>query len=88
MLTSILWPRLASWKHAESIPGEFIQHLQLSYDTLHPDPSKVSLEAAIEWWKITTVTPENASPKPSLERFDEICEETKSHDKILKFLGM
>ena len=37
---------------------------------------------------MTTATPENASPKPSLEQFDEICEQTKSGDKVSKFLGM
>ena len=67
---------------------EFIQRFQLRYDTLYPDPPKVSLEAAIERCKITTATPENASLKPSLEQFDKICEQAKSRDKISKFLGM
>ena len=52
-------------------------------------PSKsISLEAAIEWWKITAATTENASQKPSLEQFDEICEQTKSRKKVSKFLVM
>ena len=61
---------------------EFIQCFQLQYDTLYPDTPKVSLESAIEWWKITTATQENPSPKPSLEQFDEICKQTKSCDKV------
>ena len=67
---------------------EFIQRFQLRYDALYPDPPKVSLEAAIERWKISQTTPENQSPKPNLEQFDEICEDTKARDKVTKFLGM
>ena len=44
---------------------EFIQHFELRYDALYPDLPKVSLEAAIERWKIMKVTPENPSPKPN-----------------------
>ena len=54
----------------------------------NPDPPKVSLEAAIERWKISQATPENSSPKPNPEQFDEIREDTKSQDQIAKFLGM
>ena len=57
---------------------EFLQRFQLRYDAFYPDPPKVSLEAAIERWKINQATPENPSPKPNLEQFDEICEDTKS----------
>ena len=41
--------------------------------------------------KLTLVyisTPTNLSSKPNLEQFDEICEDTKSRDKIAKFLEM
>ena len=67
---------------------EFLQRFQLRYDALYPDPPKVSLEAAVERWKISNTTTENPSPRPNLEEFDEICEDTKSRDKIAKFLGM
>ena len=67
---------------------EFLQCFQLRYDALYPDPPKVSLEAAVERWKISNTTTENPSPRPNLEEFDEICEDTKSRDKIAKFLGM
>ena len=67
-------------KHSENMLKtfqEFIQHFQLWYDALYRDPPKISLETTIEWWEITTAAPENASPKPSLEQFDKICEQTK-----------
>lgn len=67
---------------------EFVQRFNLRYDALYPDPPKVSLEAAVERWKIREATQENPSPKPTLEQFDELCEQTKSRDKIAKFLGM
>ena len=52
-----------------------------------PDGSpEISLEAAIERWKITTAAPKIASRKPSLEQFDEICKQNKSRDKVSKFL--
>ena len=57
---------------------EVLQRFQLRYDAFYLDPPKVSLEAAIERWKINQATPENPSPKPNLEQFDEICEDTKS----------
>ena len=60
---------------------EFIQRFELRYDALYPDPPTVSLEAAIERWKIMEATPENLSPKPNLEQFDNLCELTKARDK-------
>ena len=35
---------------------EFVQHFQLWYNTLYPDPPKVPLETAIKQWKIMEVT--------------------------------
>ena len=67
---------------------EFIQPFALHYDALYPDPLKVSLEAAIEGWKIMEATPENSSPKPNLKKFDNLCKHTKACDKLSKFLGI
>ena len=67
---------------------EFIQQFELHYDAMYPDPPKVSLEAAIARWKIMEATPENHSPKPNLEQFDNLCEHTKARDKVSKFLGI
>ena len=33
-------------------------------------------------------TPENPSPKPNLEQFDNLCEHTQAHEKVSKFLGI
>ena len=66
---------------------EFIQHFELHYDASYPDPPKVSLEAVIERLKIMGATPGNPSTKPNLEQFDNLCEHTKSHEKVSKFLG-
>ena len=67
---------------------EFIQRFNLRYDALYPVPPKVSLEAAVERWKIREATQGNPSPKPTLDQFDELCEQTKSCDKVAKFLGI
>ena len=64
---------------------EFIQRFQLRYDALCPDSPEVSLEAPIERWKITTATPKNASRKPSLEQFDEICKQKNHATKFRSF---
>ena len=55
---------------------------------MYPDPQKVSLEAAIERWKIMEATQQNPSPKPTIKQFDQICEQTKARDKVAKLLGM
>ena len=67
---------------------ELIHRFELRYDAMYPDPPKVSLEAATERWKIIETTPENHSPKPNLEQFDNLCEHTKARDKVSKFLGI
>ena len=51
-----------------------------------PDGSpEISLEAAIERWKITTATPKIASRKPSLEQFDEIFKQKNHATKFRSF---
>ena len=51
---------------------EFIKIFQLRYNAQYPDPPKVSLEAAIERWKIANTTDDIPQPKPSLDEYDEI----------------
>ena len=77
-------------EHPENRLKPFQEFLcfQLWYIDLYPGPPKVSLDEAIECWKISQAAPENPSSKPNLEQFDEICEDTKSRDKNAKFLGM
>ena len=64
---------------------EFIQHFQLCYDALYPDPPKLSLEAVTERWNIMEATPENPSPKSNLEQFDNLCETLKHATKHQSF---
>ena len=63
--------------------NEFIQDFELRYDAKYPDPSKVSLESAIERWKFL-----NVDQKPGIDDYDKIVEELKSKDRVAKFLGM
>ena len=63
--------------------AEFVEDFELRYDANFPDPPKVSLDSAVERWKMI-----NVDKKPSLEEFDSIVEEWKSHDRVAKFLGL
>ena len=67
---------------------EFTKIFNLRYDAQYPDPPKVSLEAAIERWKVTNATADNSNPKPNLEQYDKICLDWKQKDKVAKLLGM
>ena len=67
---------------------EFTQIFNLRYNAQYPDPPKVSLESAIERWKVTNATSENSSPKPSLAQNDKMCLDWKQKDKVAKLLGM
>ncbi len=63
----------------------YIQLYELRYDAQYPDPPKVSLDAAIERWKLTA---EAKDTKIDLEQYDAIREEWWSKDKVSKMLGM
>ena len=67
---------------------EFIKKFSLRYDAQFPDPPKVSLEAAIQRWKITNATADDTSPTPSVEQYDKITMEWKEKDKVKKLLGI
>ena len=67
---------------------EFVKKLSLRYEAQFPDPPKVSLEAAIQRWKITNTTADNTTPTPDVEQYDKITMEWKNKDKIKKLLGM
>ena len=67
---------------------EFIKTFQLRYAAQFPDPPKVSLDSALQRWKITNTTDTAADPKPTLEQYDDIVENWQSKDKVAKFLGM
>ena len=63
--------------------GEFAQDFELRYSATYPDPPKVSLESAIQRWKLT-----NDSKSPSVNEYDSIIDEWKSRDMVAKFLGI
>jgi len=37
---------------------------------LSPDPPRVSLDAAIERWKLLVATEQQPNPKPTVEQYD------------------
>ena len=63
--------------------NEFIQSFYLRYEAQYPDPPKVSIDAAIERWKLA-----NDTAKPMLEQYDSLRNEWRSKDRVAKFLGM
>ena len=67
---------------------EFIQTFELRYDAQYPDPPKVSMDAAIERWKVANTSTQTPQPKPDLTQYDNIRDEWRARDKVAKFLGM
>lgn len=63
--------------------NEFTQCFELRYDAQYPDPPKVSLDAAIERWKLA-----HDDAKPSLAEYDTIRDEWRSRDRVAKLLGI
>ena len=63
--------------------NDFIQSFYLRYEAQYPDPPKVSIDAAIERWKLA-----NEEAKPTLEQYDTLRNEWRSKDRVAKFLGM
>ena len=63
--------------------SEFVQDFVLRYDAKYTDPSKVSLEAAVERWKIV-----NPGRAITVEEYDTMTDELKSKNRVAKFLGM
>ena len=63
--------------------NEFIQSFYLRYEAQYPDPPKVSIDAAIERWKLA-----NDTAKPTLEQYDTLRNKWRSKDRVAKFLGM
>ena len=67
---------------------EFIKVFSLRYEAQYPDPPKVSLELAIQRWKVLNTTETNTSPNPTVDQYDKISSEWKEKDKVKKLLGM
>ena len=63
--------------------AEFVEDFELRYDATFPDPPKVSLDAAIQRWKMV-----HEDAKPTLVQYDGIVEDWKDHDRVAKFIGL
>ena len=63
--------------------NEFTQEYLLRYDATYPDPPKVSMDAAIQRWKL-----EHENQNPSIDQFDTIKEAWQTKDKVAKFIGL
>ena len=66
---------------------EFTQLFELRYDAQFPDPPKVSMDAAIDRWKVANTTENNQNPRPDLATYDAIRNDWRSKDKVAKFLA-
>lgn len=66
---------------------EFTKKFQLGYDAKYPDPPNVSMDAALERWKFEHTTTDVPQPRPTLQDYDEIRENWRQKDKVVKFLG-
>ena len=62
---------------------KFIQCFELRYDAQYPDPPKISLDSAIERWKL-----EHDDTKPTVAEYDNIRAEWRSKDRGAKLLGI
>ena len=68
--------------------NEFTQMFELRYNAQYTDPPKVSIESAIERWKLINATEIQPNPKPTVVQYDQIRAEWRSKDRVTKFLGM
>ena len=66
---------------------EFCQTFELLYDAQYPDPPKVSIDSAIQRWKVKNTTEDVSDPKPSLAHYDAICMDGDLRTKLLNSLG-
>ena len=61
---------------------EFVQDFELRYTATYPDPPKVSLDAAVQRWRVIngfdTVMP--------MEEYDKLVDQWKSKDMVAKFI--
>ena len=62
---------------------EFSQDYELRYAAMYPDPPKVSLDSAIQRWKLG-----NNNRNPTMTEYDDIIDQWKSKDMVAKFLGI
>ena len=64
----------------------FVQIFERRYKAQFPDPPKVSLDAALERWKIVNTTETVTDPKPTLAQYDEVVSNWQSKDKVCGYV--
>lgn len=79
----------------EEHPGDTLKALddfktsfEFRYDAEFPDPPRVSMDAAIERWKVANTSTTITDPKPNLEQYDNIREQWRQKDMVAKFIGL
>ena len=63
--------------------NEYAQLFELRYAATYPDPPKVSMDSAIQRWKI-----QNGNQEPTIQQFDEIRDNWREKDRTAKCLGL
>ena len=63
--------------------NEFIQMFELRYNANYPDPPRMSMDSALERWKMA-----NDNKAPTLDEYDKVRAEWQSKDRVAKFLGI
>ena len=66
--------------------NEFIETFELRYDALYPEPPKISLETAIQRWKLCQG--DEKAKQMTGDEFDDIKNGIRSTDRVTKLLGM
>ncbi len=62
---------------------EFVQDYELRYTAMYPDPPKVSLDSALQRWKLG-----HENRNPTITEYDELIDQWKAKDMVAKFLGI
>ena len=57
----------------DDYPNDTLKSFELRYNAQYPDLPKVSLDAAINRWKIVNITADNATPTPTADQYDEMA---------------
>ena len=67
---------------------EFRSAFEFRYAAQFPDPPRVSMDAAIERWKVGQSTVDIPNPKPTLTQYDQIRDQWIEKDMVAKFIGL
>ena len=66
----------------------FTKQFELRYNAQNPDVPGVSLDAAIQRWKIEHATTDGTEPRLTFAPYDKICDNWRFKDRVAKFLEM